>query len=116
MKLTEDMKLHRKEEVLDRYERKILWMDEKLEQFERLENKAFERYEHSTAVMDRFEVTARIMNEKISDMKQIENVTKNLGKNIEKTMSTTISKVMKESTASFLEEVRYYSAAETSSS
>jgi hypothetical protein len=105
IKLTEDVRLYRKEEVLDRYEKKFQWMGEKLEQFEQLENKALERFEHSANVMDRFEATAKLMDDKIVDIQRIENVTKDLGRNIERTVSMTISSAMRESTMSFLQEV-----------
>lgn len=101
IKLTEDVRMYRKEEVLDRYEKKFQWMDEKLEQFELLENKALQRFEHSATVMDRFEATAKIMDEKILDIQRIENVTKDLGE----TVSMTIANAMKESTMSFWQEV-----------
>jgi len=91
IKLTEDVRLYRKEEVLDRYEKKFLWMDERLERFEQLEHMALDRFEHGASVMDRFEATAKIMDAKIMDIQRIENVTKDLGDNIERTVSMTFT-------------------------
>lgn len=89
IKVTEDVRMYRKEEVLDRYEKKFLWMDERLERFELLEHMALDRFEHGASVMDRFEATAKIMDAKIMDIQRIENVTKDLGDNIERTVSMT---------------------------
>jgi hypothetical protein len=105
IQLTEDVRMYRKEEVLDRYEKIFQWMGEKLDQFKQLENKALERFEHSANVMDRFEATAKLMDVKLSDIQRIDNVTKALGHNIKRTVSMTISSAMRESTMSLLQEV-----------
>jgi hypothetical protein len=109
IKLTEDLRIHRKNHVLDRFEETARVMDSRMQQMDGV----LGRYEESALMLDRIEASAEMMDEKIESMRQIENVTQLLrdqidtvDERIESMISNTIANSMEKTTSSFLQEVR----------
>ena len=109
IKLTEDLRIHRKNHVLDRFEETARVMDSRMQQMDVVLGK----YEESTLMLDRIEASAEMMDKKIESMREIENVTKLLtdqidtvDERIESIISNTIANSMEQTTSSFIQEVR----------
>jgi hypothetical protein len=109
IKLTEDLRIHRKNHVLDRFEETARVMDSRMQQMDGV----LGRYEESALMLDRIKASADMMDEKIESMRQIENVTQLLrdqidtvDERIESMISNTIANSMEKTTSSFMREVR----------
>ena len=97
-KLTEDLRIHRKNHVLDRFEETTRVMDSRMQQMDGVLGR---HEEVCTLMLDRIEASAEMMDEKIESMRQIGNVTQLLrdqidtvDERIESMISNTIANSM----------------------